>query len=234
MTRSQQLHNALLLADLWRVLALAFSPPTAKSLADLRGLSSELAAVLRAGEHPLRGGLADLAEAAGACDALALEHEHNALFSLDVMVPAYEGSYQLTERGAVVGDVAGYYKAFGLVAVDHSGPPDSLWNELALMSWLALKEGYAIERGLTDPLLVTRDAACEFLQTHLGRWAGVFAGRLLDTTDNPLYGTAAHLLLATVSLAADELGIVEIQPLAAREQTAEPDAVACPVACSPT
>ena len=70
-----------------------------------------------------------------------------------------------------------------------------------------------------------------FLQDHLGRWAGSFSNRLLHTTGKPLYVTAAHLLLATISFAADELKVEEIQPLEVRELPVEPDAVDCPMAC---
>ena len=231
MTRSDRLNNALLRADLWRVLALAFSTPTEKSLTDLRGVCDDLASGSIADDLPFRQGLAELARSIDSLDPIALEYEHNALFSMDVMVPAYEGSYQRIERGAVVGDVAGYYKAFDLDTIDHSGPPDSLWNELAFLCWLSLKEAYAIENDLEEALAVTRNAMAEFLQDHLGRWAGSFSNRLLHTTGNPLYVTASHLLLATVSFAADELEVEEIQPLEVRELPVEPDAVDCPMAC---
>ena len=234
MSKSEELNSALLRADLWRVLALAFSTPSRQSLDDLQGLCGELASTLGTEGHPLQEGLAELAQSIELLDPVALEHEHNALFSMDVMVPAYEGSYQRIERGAVVGDVAGYFAAFGLRPIDHSGPPDSMWNELALLSWLSLKEGYAIEHGLEEPRTITREAMGEFLQDHLGRWAGVFSGRLLHTTDNPLYATAAHLLLATVSLAADELEVGAIQALDGQEWSSEPDAVTCPIVCPPS
>ncbi len=229
MSNPENLNKALLRADLWRVLALAFSSPTTQSLADLEALSEDLVSALKDENSPFQKGLIELARSIKALDSDELEHEFNALFSMDVMVPAYEGSYQRIERGAVVGDVAGYYKAFGLSTVDNSGPPDSLWNELAFLCWLSLKEGYAIEQEMEEALCITRDAMREFLQDHLGRWVGAFSHRLLATTGNPFYVTATHLLLAAVSRAADELDIGEIDALEVSGQPEEPNAVACPM-----
>ena len=229
MTKDEQLSNAFVRADLWRILALCFSTPTHQALSNLHELANDLASVFDKENDPLAPGLTEIAKSVKSLDPTALEHEYNALFSMDVMVPAYEGSYQRIERGAIVGDVAGYYKAFGLETSDHSGPPDSLWNELAFMSWLSLKEAYALENELEEALTVTRAAMSEFLQDHLGRWTGAFTTRLCATTGNPLYVNAAHLLLATVSRVADELQIEKILPIEVRELPEEPDAVACPV-----
>lgn len=224
-----ELNDALLRADLWRVLALAFGPPSGQSLSDLQGLCDELASALDPVRYPFRDGLTELAQSIASLERISLEHEYNALFSMDVMVPAYEGSYQRIERGSVVGDIAGYYKAFELSTTDQSGPPDSLWNECAFLSWLSLKEGFALEYKMEEELAVTREAMREFLQDHLGRWAGAFTRRLLLTTENPFFVTAAHLLLAAVSMTADKMGVSEIEPLDVREQENEPEPVACPM-----
>ena len=234
MPDSDELKEALLHADLWRVLALAFSPPSSSALSDLQGLCDELASALDPDTYPFRDGLTELGQCVASLERSALEHEYNALFSTDVMVPAYEGSYQRIERGSVVGDIAGYYKAFELSTPDQSGPPDSLWNECAFLSWLSLKEGFALENSMEEELAVTRDAMREFLQDHLGRWAGAFSRRLLLTTENPFFVTAGHLLLATVSMTADRMGVSEIEYLDAREQENESEPAACPmgVRCS--
>ena len=232
MNNIRKLRAALLRADLGRVLALVFSAPTEEATANLKALCDELASTLGAENHPLHEGVAELASSLESADTLDLEHEYNALFSMDVMAPAYEGSYQQIERGAIVGDVAGYYRAFGLKPEERSGPPDSLWNELAFLSWLSLMEANAIEKDLDEQLAITREAMAEFLKDHLGRWAGAFTTRLLAATGNPIYVTAAHLLLATVSLAADDLQIDAIEPLEIRELPGEPDAVTCPLACA--
>ena len=81
MTKHDDLNKALLRADLWRVLALAFSPPTGKSLGDLEALCVELASALGEEERSLREGLGELARNIKSLDFHDLEHEHNALFS---------------------------------------------------------------------------------------------------------------------------------------------------------
>ena len=232
MSETGSLESALIRADLWRVLALAFASPTEERLTDLRAVCGELASALSSHDHPLHEGISDLAETLESLDPAALQHEHNALFSLDVLVPAYEGSYQRIERGAVVGDVAGFYKAFDLKPESSSGPPDSLWNELAFLCWLSLKEAYAIENEMAEGLEIIRNAMAEFLKDHLGRWTGAFVDRLLTASNNSLYVTASHLLLATVTLTADELGVAEIHALDVQTTQGDSDAVTCPVACS--
>lgn len=233
-TIASDINKALLRADLWRILALCFASPTPQSLTDLRLLCEGLTTALEGDDHPLRGGLVELAASMEGLDPIDLEHEHNALFSMDVLVPAYEGSYQRIERGTVIGDVAGYYRAFELAPVDHSGPPDSLWNELAFVAWLSVKEAYAMDQGLEEAEAVTREAMAEFIGEHLGRWTGVFVGRLLATTGNPFYCTGAHLLLATVSMVADELEVDEIIPLEARMMPDEAEAVSCLAGSAPS
>jgi len=232
MRTADDVTQALLRADLWRILALCFATPAAQTLADIRQLCNGLISTLAGSDHPLQEGLIELADTVAKLDVVELEHEHNALFSMDVLVPAYEGSYQRIERGSVIGDVAGFYRAFDLAPVDHSGPPDSLWNELAFVTWLSIKQAFALEQGMTDAAGITRDAMVDFLSEHLGRWTGAFSQRLLATTGNPLYCTGAHLLLATVSLVTDDLGIERIVPLEPRTMEGDAEPVACPVGCA--
>lgn len=232
MTSNSDMDDALLFADLWRVLALVFSPPTTESLAQVRSVCRDLASCPRVKGLPVRVGLEELAGWLDPEQAVAMEHEYNALFLTEALVPAYEGCYQRMERGAVVGDTAGFYRAFGLELQEHTGPSDSLWNELAFMAWLSVKEAYALGQAREEERSVTRRAATDFLGDHLGRWAGIFTQRVLGVSGHPLYTTAAHLLLAAVSVAVDALEVGPIDALGEYAGAPEPDALSCPMACA--
>lgn len=94
----------------------------------------------------------------------------------------YETSYGMShvfEQTWVLADVSGFYKAFG-VEPSESGHEraDHLSMELEFMAYLALKEAHALKTGRTEQAQLCLDAQKKFLQEHLGRWAGAFAGSL--------------------------------------------------------
>lgn len=226
-------HNALLRADLWRLLAGVFACPTPESLSELTELAMDLADCLHSDAASLATPVSLVAEALRESSHSRLESEYHALFTTQVLVSPYEGAYHRTERGAIIGDVAAFYTAFSLQLAPQSGPPDALHNELALLAWLALKEAYALEHTLPEALEITRAATRQFLDDHLGRWVTVFVRRLLDTTGHPVYVTAAQLLIETVALAADQIGLEDFRYLHVLPHTPDTDTVVCPVAAVP-
>jgi len=122
------------------------------------------------------------------------ESEHNRMFVNEVFVPPSEGSYCLSERGAVVGDICGFYKAFHTQAVDQVGPPDQMKIELGFMCILAMKEANAIHM-LPDKIEITRSAEKAFFEDHLGRWSSLFSARLSNCSSLSVYRALARLLL---------------------------------------
>lgn len=233
MSDATPVHNALLRADLWRLLAEAFTCPTSESLQDLAYLATDVADCLASDAMSLAAPVRLLADALAESRHDALEAEYHTLFTTQVLVSPYEGSYHRTERGAIIGDVAAFYTAFSLQLAPQSGPPDALHNELAFLAWLALKEAYALEHDLPEGLEVTRAATRQFLDDHLGRWVTVFVRRLLDTTGHPVYVTAAQLLIEAVALTADQSGIEDFRYLQGAPAQPEQDTIACPVVTMP-
>lgn len=223
-------YQALLRADLWRLLAGSFACPAPEHLCDLAACATELAECLRSEEDLLAASVGALAAALHAADAAALEGEYHTLFTTQVLVSPYEGAYQRTERGAILGDVAAFYTAFSLQVTPESGPPDALCTELAFLAWLALKEAYALAHVMTEAVEVTRGATQQFLYDHLGRWAPAFLRQLLATTGHPVYVAAAQLLVDTLALAADALGITEFQYVQKTGGEPEAEVMVCPVA----
>ena len=230
MNTPTQIQQALLRTDLWRLLAMSLACPTPDSRREVAQLAAELGECLAEDGASLATPVTLLHEALTATADSDLEGEYHSLFTTQVLVSPYEGSYHLTERGAIIGDIAAFYTAFALQPTAQSGPPDSLPNELALLASLALKEAYALEHGMAEALEVTRTATRQFLEDHLGRWVTIFVRRLLGTTGHPVYVTAAQLLIEAVALAADEVGIENFHYLPGAPATQEAETVLCPVA----
>lgn len=76
-----------------------------------------------------------------------------------------------------MGDVAGFYRAFGM---DFTGDrPDHISMELEFMRLLTMKEAKALADGNSENAGVCIAAQKEFLSCHLGRWAATLS-RMTD------------------------------------------------------
>ncbi|HXG02773.1 MAG TPA: molecular chaperone TorD family protein, partial [Candidatus Binatia bacterium] len=140
------------------------------------------------------------------------------------------------DRPALLADVAGFYRAFGLEA--SGAEPDSedhLVAEAEFMSALAIKEAWALAEGLTDAASIVREAQRAFLRDHLGRWAGAFAETLVRTTPLAYYAAAAALLSAWVDAEAAALGAepARVTARAPVDPVGGADVFGCPAAACP-
>jgi DMSO reductase family type II enzyme chaperone len=229
MSNEPAITDALHRSAVYRLLALAFAYPTAARLAAVAGMATGAAA--RAPET-LAAALHRLAEAARSADVVAATDEHVALFQREVRCPPYEGAYgpaQLAGKAALLADIAGFYRAFGLEPTE--GQPeveDHVCAELEFMSALALKEGWALADHQAEGLEVTRAAQRAFLTDHLGCWGAAFTARVAAAAAPGLHPAAAALLQVWLEADCARLGIT---PRALEGvNPAEPDAFACPLA----
>lgn len=130
---------------------------------------------------------------------------HQRIFGLVMtkLCPAYETEYcawkDTTHRSQELADIAGFYKAFGIVP-SRSAPErfDHVSLEVEFLSLLLEKERWATENAEEEHLEVCRDARSAFLRDHAGWWLPTF-GRLLEKRANLLSEagstTAAELRL---------------------------------------
>ena len=82
-------------------------------------------------------------------------------------------------------DVSGFYKAFGL---KHSGDlPDHISAELEFLSFLFIKEAFALMEGDEDKIGLVRDARMKFWGEHLGSWYRKLVEKVKEKTDNEYY-----------------------------------------------
>ncbi|HXH23448.1 MAG TPA: molecular chaperone TorD family protein [Dehalococcoidia bacterium] len=216
-------------ADMYRLLAQAFSYPDRRGLQALRSLLDEVL------EHGVARGLAledataALATASRSRDArpARLAGEHTRLFAGQVECSGHETEYEFDpfSKARQLADICGFYKAFGLqVAEERRGLPDFVATELEFLSFLALKEAYAAVQGWPAERQIAADAQRSFLEDHAGRWLPAFARKLAGLYV-PFYSAAADLLGAFIASEIERLGANPL-PLVQRGQLAGDDAEA--------
>ncbi|MBI2346663.1 MAG: molecular chaperone TorD family protein [Deltaproteobacteria bacterium] len=225
MSHMAQELTALHRADLYRVLALGFDDPRPETVQPLVALLKDLD--LPSGSDALREPVRRLVDLLQSAGPNAVRSEYLRLFVTEVSVAPCEGNYHAGDRGTVVGDVAAFYRAFGMETPAATGPVDQLKSELAFLSWLALKEVNARHHGLAVQAEITQAAASHFLADHIGRWVGHFAAAVKAATSEPFYLQLVELLVAWIKQDCVYFGISPV-PLPAGLASAGGEVMACP------
>ena len=200
-TERNSLERALARADVYRVLAAIFRDP------DDRGDDPRPdVACLRSAARALEVGVE-----AGAWRAIrriegrvARAVEHRVIFGHTVAhgCPPYETEYgqrHLFGQSQELGDIRGFYEAFGVRPRRGGERPDHLACELEFLSLLAIKEASALAVADGERIGICRDAATLFLRDHAGRWVAAFAARISARSPGSGYAAAATLAAATVA-----------------------------------
>ncbi len=126
-----------------------------------------------------------------------LRDEHRRVFSNVIALdcPPYEtlfGNDHVFGQSYVMGDIAGFYSAFGLqLSPDIHERLDHLSVELEFMHYLAYKESYAILHDGSEKLKTVVEAEKKFVKEHVGRWVPLFAGMLKRKADYGFYKVLA-------------------------------------------
>ncbi len=122
--------------------------------------------------------------------------------------PPYEGSYRSEEdplKDAIMADIAGFYRAFGLEPRNEL--PDHLVSELEFMGLLCLKESRAMLGPDHEAAEIARDAQRKFLRDHLGRWVERFQAAIRMKSRVSLYPRLADILVDFIESEMDLLGV---------------------------
>lgn len=138
--------------------------------------------------------------------------EHRAIFGHTVAhgCPAYETEYgqrHLFGQSQELGDIRGFYEAFGVQPRLGGERPDHLACELEFLALLAIKEATALAMGDRERVGVTRDAAALFIGEHPGRWVAALAARIAGRAPDSGYAAAASISAAALADHARELGV---------------------------
>jgi TorA maturation chaperone TorD len=142
--------------------------------------------------------------------------------------PAYEGEYGEPKGfrfAHEIGDVQGFYRAFGLKPSRKAGErADHISVECEFFAFLAVKEACAEELHGEEKRSLCREAAQRFLQRHLGRFGRSFATRLRRQNRSPFFTALGTLLDQAILRDTERLG-VEAGPddLGLREDAGTPD-----------
>jgi TorA maturation chaperone TorD len=131
--------------------------------------------------------------------------ESTRLFQAGIACPCNETAYIRRDKGAVIGDICGFYAAFGLTPRnDSTEKPDHISHELEFVAALLVMLARAIDAGEDEAAAVTRDALISFAEDHPGQWIPAFTQRLTSATGLVVFaGLAAALELAWGLLLAD-------------------------------
>jgi TorA maturation chaperone TorD len=166
---------------------------------------------------------------------MALNERYEATFGLlaSSACPPCESEYingkYTFQRSQTLGDVSGFYRAFGLKpSRRHPERHDHVVLELEFMAFLLAKERQALESAVPssqEHADICRQAQRRFLQEHLAWWTPTFA-RLLDHEDAGGFYSAAGRFLA--ALVASERALLDVPPPA---HFAAPSAIERPEEC---
>jgi DMSO reductase family type II enzyme chaperone len=142
-----------------------------------------------------------------------LQAEHRRVFSnvITLDCPPYEtlfGNDHVFGQAHVMGDIAGFYKAFGLeLSRDIHERLDHLSVELEFMHFLAYKESYARCHDGADKTQIVVDAQKKFVKEHIGRWVPLFSRMLVKKADAGFFRHLAEFTADYIEFDAAYLGV---------------------------
>jgi DMSO reductase family type II enzyme chaperone len=201
---------ALCRATLYSALALGFRPPSKEAIArltepDNAAALSQAAAIVA--PEAMGGFTSDIETISqtGRVGVANLAASYRALFGHIArgLIPPYETEYgneALFQQPHELGDLMGFYRAFGLTVnlITHERP-DHISCECEFLSFLTMKEAYALEHGDAEMLHETQKAQRLFLKHHLGRFLPTFATKVSREEPAGFYSALAEFSLRFVT-----------------------------------
>lgn len=126
-----------------------------------------------------------------------LQSEHRRVFTnvITLDCPPYEtlfGNDHVFAQSHVMGDIAGFYKAFGVeLSKDIHERLDHLSVEFEFMHFLTYKESYSRCHDGVEKTDIVVDAQKKFVKNHIGRWVPLFCRMLAKKADSGLFKLVA-------------------------------------------
>jgi nitrate reductase assembly molybdenum cofactor insertion protein NarJ len=186
-------------ADLLLLLARCLTDPGARDLAELAepecGWDAVLAPLPAEEAEWISPALRVLHAHAQAAGLARLRLEHTRLFQGAIACPLDETAWIRRDKGHILADIAGFYRAFGLVPKASGGEkPDHLPTELEFLALLMVVQARALKEGRAEEAEVTAAAVRSFAADHTGEFIGSFCCALADTTSEAFYSAVAETL----------------------------------------
>ncbi len=168
----------------WRLLSLLFDCPRRHWQREITKLSAQTSDM-------------DLKASATAALQEASEGFYHSIFGPGGPVPAREISYiAMAQPGYLLSELACYYAAFGYQPASREAP-DHIAIEVGFLSYLRLKEAFALAANDPESAQITAETAEHFLTDHLTVFAGQFSQSLI-TSEVPYLAKAAQSFLRRV------------------------------------
>lgn len=122
----------------------------------------------------------------------ALVAEYHRLFDGPMACPPDETAYIRRDKGGLIADAAGFYRAFGFAPRQGAGDrPDNIVVELEFVAVLLVMAAQAARAGDAANLDTTRSALASFAASHLSEWINAFAATLVGAAGLRYYAAAA-------------------------------------------
>jgi putative dimethyl sulfoxide reductase chaperone len=119
--------------------------------------------------------------------------EYWRLFDSSIACPINQSSYIRRDKGTILGDLAGFYHAFGWRQNAASGErPDHLLCQLEFVGLLFAMSSRAPSKQERE---VVEDALQKFAYLHMHDWLPSFCWQLCETTTVPLFGAMGSWLV---------------------------------------
>jgi TorA maturation chaperone TorD len=186
-------------ADLVLLVAELFRPPrspaTRLEACDAAAVTELMLAAGFADDRDVSAALHATRREAQALPRASWSAEYHRLFEAAMLCPPNETAYVRRDKGAIIGDIVAFYRAFGIAPHVQSGEkPDHI---VAEMEFVAVLLTMAAATSDPEQEQVAREALEKFAEAHLADWVLLLADRLGSVTTQPLFRCAADLLKAT-------------------------------------
>lgn len=142
----------------WRMISLLFDCPIGDWYVNVKDLSKEIS------DKKLKAAAQDAMDEA--CEGL-----YHSIFGPGGPCPPREISYRSwVQPGMLLSELSAFYNAFSYTPATVE-VPDHVAVETGFISYLRLKEAFAVEAGMTEEAEITADAARRFMEQHLSKFA---------------------------------------------------------------
>ncbi len=137
------------------------------------------------------------------------QQEYHRLFEGSMLCPINEAAYVRRDKGQLLGDISGFYRAFGFdLAAGNGERLDHLRCELEFVAVLLVMLGQAQERRAEDDQEVTLGALRSFASEHLCVWIEAFCIQLSSSTTFRVYSSLSAVTSRLIKDITASLGVV--------------------------
>jgi len=126
------------------------------------------------------------------------DNEHHPVLGAGGACSSCESEYvgdRLGGKGLLMADIAGFYKAFSFIPeIEFRAPVDNISMEFSFLSYITLKEAFALYRGQDKEIQICADAKEKFQKEHLLPWVYLFVKKLIEVNPDSFYARISLIM----------------------------------------